>query len=409
MDIKHKQMKESDTYNSTKILKDYKFSNDDAHALTSIETIAMQNVKSLLKGFYGFIFEFEHSKIFLHNKEILNRHEKGIHDWYQNLFCGEYNNEYFQKLYMISQIHVSIGLPAHYVNTAFSFVRSFVKDLLIKEKMFEQMSAFDKIIDINLDILTTIYRKEEQSKLVDEIVFIKNCVTNNDIEPFVQGIYNAKTLKLDKYECLMRLIDTKNDKALSVFPFLAPAKKINAYEDMMRIMVDKSFALLSSKNIDFSINLSYEDLANSSFMIFLYEKINTFYDPKRIVFEILETDFIEDFSIVEKFTSYVKDLGCKIAIDDFGSGFSSMENILKIKPDIIKIDGSLVKDLDTSKDSKTIVKNIINMAKELNAKTVAEYIHKKEILDIAVALEVDYLQGYYLHEPDSGELKKFFG
>ena len=400
MEIKHRQIKESDTYDSIKILKDYKFTDVDALALISIKNIAMEKVKELLKGFYSFIFEFEHSKIFLHNNEILSRHEKGIRDWYENLFAGNYDNCYFQKLYMISQIHVSIGLPAHYVNTAFSFVRSFVKDILIEEKKFEQMGAFDKIIDINLDILTSIYRKEEQSKMVDEIIFIKNCVTTNSIEPFFQGIYNAKTLKLDKYECLMRLIDTKNNKALSVFPFLGTAKKIKAYEDMMRIMVEKSFETLSMKDIDFSINLSYEDLSNNSFMDFLYMKIDNFYDPKRIVFEILETDFIEDFSIVEKFTSYVKKLGCKIAIDDFGSGFSSMENILKMKPDIIKIDGSLVKDLDCSKDSKTIVKNIVNMAKELNAKTVAEYIHKKEVLDIAITLEVDYLQGFYLHEPD---------
>jgi EAL domain-containing protein (putative c-di-GMP-specific phosphodiesterase class I) len=399
MDIEYKQIKTTDSSDSVKILKDYKFSNDDALALTSIENIAMEKVEELLKGFYSFIFEFEHSKIFLHNKEILNRHEKGIHDWYQNLFCGNYDNDYFQKLYMISQIHVSIGLPAHYVNTAFSFVRSFVKDILISNNKFEQISSFDKIIDINLDILTTIYRKEEQTKLVDDIVFLKNCVTNNEIEPYVQGIYDAKTLKLNKYECLMRLIDKKNNIALSVFPFLGTSKKIKAYDDMMRIMVEKSFSLLSSKNIDFSINLSYEDLANSSFMEFLYDKINNFYDPSKIVFEILETDFIEDFSIVEEFTSYVKNLGCKIAIDDFGSGFSSMENILKIKPDIIKIDGSLVKDLDTSKDSKTIVKNIVNMAKELKAKTVAEYVHNKEILDIAIDLEVDYLQGFYLDEP----------
>jgi len=395
----YNQIKDIDSLDSVKILKDYKFTNNDAVALMKIEDIAMKEVDALLKGFYSFIFEFEHSKIFLHNQEILSRHKIGIKNWYKNLFCGKYDNLYFQKIYMISQIHVSIGLPAHYVNTAFSFVRSFVKDILIKNKKFTQISSFDKIIDINLDILTTIYREEEQTKLVDEIIFIKNCVTNNQIEPFVQGIYNAKTLTLEKYECLMRLIDTKNDKALSVFPFLGTSKKIKTYEDMMKIMIEKSFSLLSSRDIDFSVNLSYEDLANHSFMTFMYEKINSFYAPKRIVFEILETDYIEDFSVVEKFTAHVKNFGCKIAIDDFGSGFSSMENILKIKPDIIKIDGSLVKNLDSSQDSQTIIKNIVNIAKGINAKTVAEYVHNKKILDITRKLEVDYLQGFYLDEP----------
>ena len=80
-----------------------------------------------------------------------------------------------------------------------------------------------------------------------------------------------------------------------------------------------------------------------------------------------------------------------------------MENILKLKPDIIKIDGSLIKDIDVSNESKIIVKNIINMAKELNAKTVAEYIHSKEVYDITLELGVDFLQGFYLGEPKEFE------
>ena len=76
-----------------------------------------------------------------------------------------------------------------------------------------------------------------------------------------------------------------------------------------------------------------------------------------------------------------------------------MENILKLNPEIIKIDGSLIKNIDISQESKTIVKNIVNMAKELNAKTVAEYVHSKEVFDIVKSLDIDYLQGFYLAEP----------
>jgi EAL domain-containing protein (putative c-di-GMP-specific phosphodiesterase class I) len=134
-------------------------------------------------------------------------------------------------------------------------------------------------------------------------------------------------------------------------------------------------------------------------MDFLYEKIKSYHKPQNIIFEILESDFIEDFSIVKEFTIYVRTFGCKIAIDDFGSGYSSMENILKLKPEIIKIDGSLIKNINTSEESKTIVKNIVNMAKELNAKTVAEYVHSKEVFDIVKDMNVDFLQGFYLGEP----------
>lgn len=381
------------------VLRNYKFSKVDAKKLQSVKDLALKYEDELIKGFYKFIFEFDYAKSFLHNNDVLTRHELGIRKWYENLFCGKYESNYFGKLNNISEIHVKISLPAHYVNAAFSYVRGFFKDILLKEKKFDVLSAYDKIIDINLDILTIYYREEEQSKLIEDLVFLKNTLANKNIEPFVHGIYNSKTLKIEKYECLMRLIHIDTKVPYSVFPYLDVSKKVKLYEEMMTLMIEKSFALFSDIDMEFSINLSYEDISNKSFREFIYKKIMEFKYPNNIIFEILETDFIEDFSIVENFTKKVRLLGCKIAIDDFGSGFSSMENILKLNPEIIKIDGSLIKNIHISSNSKTIVKNIINMARELKAKTVAEYIHCKEVFDITKALGVDYLQGFYLDEP----------
>jgi EAL domain-containing protein (putative c-di-GMP-specific phosphodiesterase class I) len=170
---------------------------------------------------------------------------------------------------------------------------------------------------------------------------------------------------------------------------------------MMEIMIEKTFEIACPLNMEFSINLCYEDISNRYFREYIYKKINTCNKAENIIFEILESDFIEDFNIVKDFATHVRTFGCKIAIDDFGSGYSSMENILKLKPDIIKIDGSLIKNIDTSLESKTIVKNIVNMAKELNAKTVAEYVHSKEVYEVVKTLDIDFLQGFYLAEPKS--------
>ncbi len=208
-----------------KILRHYKFTQADATALKSIKSIAKEYTKDLLEGFYKFILEFDHAKIFLHNKEILGRHEIGIENWYLNLFCGKYDENYFEKLNIISEIHVKIGLPAHYVNTAFSFVRGFVKDILIKEQKLEALSSWDKIIDINLDILTIAYREEEQTKMVEDIIFLKSAVEKGDIFPYKQAILNSKTLKIEKYECLMRIKNSQDDKIYSVFPYLEISKK----------------------------------------------------------------------------------------------------------------------------------------------------------------------------------------
>ena len=401
MDLKHRTINNINEKNYNNVLKNYNFSKQDAQNLLSVQSLVSKYEKELLRGFYKFIFEFDYAKSFLHNQEILQRHEEGIKQWYQNLFCGKYDETYFYKLNQISEVHVRIGLPTHYVNAAFSYVRGFLKDKLMFEQKCEITASLDKIIDINLDILTISYKDEEQSKLIEEVLFLKSVVENNGIEPYFHAIYNNKSSKIDKYECLMRLIDPKTNEAHSVFPYLKISKKVKLYEQMMKIMIEKSLQAFSNKDIEFSLNLSYEDISNDSFREFIYEKIETFQYPQNIIFEILETDFIEDFTIVEDFTSHVRKKGCKIAIDDFGSGFSSMENILNLNPELIKIDGSLIKNIHNSKKSKTIVKNIINMAKELNAKTVAEYIHCKEVYTITKELGIDYLQGFYLAEPKS--------
>ena len=199
----------------------------------------------------------------------------------------------------------------------------------------------------------------------------------------------------------MRLENQLTQEKVSVYPYLNSAKRIKLYPQMMEIMIKKCFKNICHKDIEFTINLCYEDIANESFKEFIYSHIKECNDSKNIVFEILESDFIEDFSIVEEFAKVVRSYGCKIAIDDFGSGYSNMENILKLKPEIIKIDGSLIKDINTSNQSKTIVKNIINMAKDLGSLTVAEFVHNKEVFESVQELGVDFLQGFYLGKPKS--------
>ena len=399
MQIEHKKISTISEENYKSVLKNYNFLPQDAKHLESVQKIVLLYEEELLDGFYEFIFKFDYAKSFLHNEEILSRHKKGIASWYKALFCGKYDELYFFKLNQISEIHVQIGLPAHYVNAAFSYIRGFFKKIFLKEKYIDALASLDKILDINLDILTISYRQEEQTKLIDEVLFLKSVVEHKNIEAYAQGIYNTETSKIEKYECLMRLVDTNTKEVKSVFPYLNLSKKLKLYEQMMRIMVEKSFDNFANKGVDFSINLSYEDISNESFIEFIYEKINSSKFSSNIVFEILETDFIEDFSIVEEFARNVRKSGCRVAIDDFGSGFSSMENIMKLKPEFIKIDGSLIKNIHTNSDSLTIVKSIITMAKELNSKTIAEYVHNIEVYDILKALDVDYMQGFYLSIP----------
>ncbi|WP_228137731.1 EAL domain-containing protein [Aliarcobacter skirrowii] len=95
----------------------------------------------------------------------------------------------------------------------------------------------------------------------------------------------------------------------------------------------------------------------------------------------------------------VKSKGCKIAIDDFGSGYSNFEYLVKLEADYIKIDGSLIKNIVTQKESFAVVSTIVNFAKQMEIKTIAEFVENEEIYKIIKNIGVDFSQGYYFTQP----------
>ena len=94
-------------------------------------------------------------------------------------------------------------------------------------------------------------------------------------------------------------------------------------------------------------------------------------------------------------------LGVRIALDDFGSGFSNFNYILTLAPDCIKIDGSLIKNIHQDTKSKEMVKAICSFSKSLGITTVAEFVHNKEVFEVAKEIGIDYFQGYYFAEPSA--------
>jgi len=125
-----------------------------------------------------------------------------------------------------------------------------------------------------------------------------------------------------------------------------------------------------------------------------------FREPHRIIFEITESEGIENYSDVQTFIQRVKRHGCQIAIDDFGTGYSNFEHIMKLNVDYLKIDGSLVKNIDTSVESRIVVETIIQFAKKLGISTITEYVHNKSVYNVVKELGTDYVQGFYIGKPN---------
>ena len=142
-------------------------------------------------------------------------------------------------------------------------------------------------------------------------------------------------------------------------------------------------------------------ILDTDFIISLDKNLDKIDNEKkeRIVFEILESDYITDYSLLEDFVIKYRNQGIKIAIDDFSTGYSNFAHILKIRPNYIKIDGSLIKNINTDKNSYELVKSIIDFSKALNIKVIAEFVHSREVYESILNLGVDEFQGFYLGEP----------
>ncbi len=227
---------------------------------------------------------------------------------------------------------------------------------------------------------------------------IKDALKENRIITYYQPIVNNQTMEIEKYECLVRLID-EDGKIITPDYFLDVAKKARIYPEITKKVINHVFEKFKDRPYGFSINLSVSDILNMETVSYLIEKLKNFPNPQNIVFEILESEGIENFGEVSRFIKEVKSYGAKIAIDDFGTGYSNFEFILKLDVDYIKIDSSLIKNLDKDIYSTIIVETIVGFSKKLGIYTIAEFVHSEEVFQQVKTLEIDYSQGYYLGEP----------
>ncbi|MCK9473568.1 GGDEF and EAL domain-containing protein [Sulfurimonas sp.] len=313
-------------------------------------------------------------------QEFINIGEKLIEDVEKMLFFHEKSEV---------SIRVTIG-GAYQIEGALEKA-----DIALKSAKKQQKSFL--LYDEKLNI------EDEYKKNMEWVKKLKKAIERDRIVPYFQPIFDNSTDKIASYECLIRLIDDE-DSVISPYYFLNIAKKSRLYSTLTKIMVEKSCIYFEYLNYAFSINLSVEDILDKDVVNYIKEKIQTHNVANRIIFEILESEGIEEYEEVSAFIGEMKRLGCRIAVDDFGSGYSNFEHLLKLNVDYIKIDGTLIKNLDKDISAQIIVGTIVDFAKRLNLLTVAEFVHNKEIFEKVKELNVDRTQGYFLSEPQKSTI-----
>ncbi|MGE4497426.1 MAG: cache domain-containing protein [Deferribacterales bacterium] len=224
-------------------------------------------------------------------------------------------------------------------------------------------------------------------------------IKNDRVFPVFQPIYNIETGLIEKYECLMRAED-EGGRILTPGDFMEISKKTRIYPRLTLIIIEKSIQKFKSLPYEFSINLTIEDLMNDETMEYLITSAKSHDVLNRLVIEIVETEELQGFEEVLVLLREFKNQGIKIAIDDFGSGYSNFEYLIKLNADYVKIDAGIMKHVLEDERATEIVRSIVTFARQTGVKTIAEFISTEELLAAAGSLGVDYAQGYYIGRPE---------
>lgn len=213
-----------------------------------------------------------------------------------------------------------------------------------------------------------------------------------------QPIVSCSSGKIEKYETLVR-IQNEDGSLIGPYDFLPIAQKTKLYHHITQEVVYQACNLFASRDEQFSINLSSSDILDIRTIATIENILRQTGTANRVIFEILESEGIENFDEVASFIMKMKALGAQIAIDDFGTGYSNFENILKLNVDILKIDGSLIKSIDQNPRHRIVVEAIVDFAQRIGIDTVAEYVTSEEILKNVTDLRITYAQGFYTGKP----------
>ncbi|MBF6676147.1 GGDEF domain-containing protein [Campylobacter sp. RM12321] len=251
--------------------------------------------------------------------------------------------------------------------------------------------------------------EQQYFKNLDVIKLIQNALKNDKIIVECQPIFNIKTNSkiANKYEILIRILD---DEGKIHYPseFLNVAKQILLYNALTSKVIDITFNLLEKyPNKQFSINLSSSDMVNLSIRQTFIKNLKICKNPTNLFVEILENESIDNYDVINPFIKHIKEFGCKLSIDDFGSGYSNYYRMLEFDIDVLKIDGSIIKRLPFDKNSRIVMETIVSFAKKMNYEIVAEFVSDENILNEVKKYDVDYAQGFYLGKPISPDFILF--
>lgn len=221
---------------------------------------------------------------------------------------------------------------------------------------------------------------------------------------YFQPIMHIADKTVDHYEVLLRMLDD-NGTVLAPQYFIPAAEQTGLIHAIDHMVLRKSIAQAAEiqhngLRVRFSINLSAHAFHDPELLSILKEAFTQYdADPSNFMFEITETAALEDLSAARELMETIRKLGCSFTLDDFGVGFSSFYYIRQLPIDVVKIDGSFIRNLADSPDDQILVKALCDVARGFGKKTTAEFVENAATFSLLEKMQIDYAQGFFIGAP----------
>jgi diguanylate cyclase (GGDEF)-like protein len=239
---------------------------------------------------------------------------------------------------------------------------------------------------------------------------IRDALTQNRLRLATQPIRSLTSGGIERYELLLRMTG-ESGELLPAASFIEVAERSGMVQELDRWVVARALELIGERQragdpVSLHVNISGASITDLSVLEFIERRLDEGEaDPARCTFEITQTARVEDYDVAAGFADRLTEFGCEVAIDDYGAGFGPFAYLQKVPFDVIKIDGTFIQNLPRNDADQLTVKAIVQIARGLGKRTIAEFVEDEATRTLLQEYGVDMAQGYHLGRPvDSAEL-----
>ncbi|MDX2082047.1 MAG: EAL domain-containing protein [Terrimicrobiaceae bacterium] len=230
---------------------------------------------------------------------------------------------------------------------------------------------------------------------------IKSAMLNDSLDIYFQPVVAIGGEAIFCHEVLIRLADRPDSEPVQPAAFMSSVHRSGQAARLDRYVISKSIDVLrATPGLDLSVNIAGGSFSNEDFLAFVLDSVEqSGVEPKRIIFELTENEIISNVREAISVMQSLRDRGFRFAIDDFGAGTSSLSYLRELPIDMIKIDGSFVRSIESEPFDRAVVSAVHALASALRIPVIAEYVESKAAYDFLASVGIEYAQGFFIGRP----------